>query len=99
MTSGELNYRPEVVPMVKDMQKWVAEAERQMQVLATNVTSLATTSASKAVAGFTEMHQQWDKLMQEHNRVLNDIASTTLQGYEDMLAFDHQTAAQISQPH
>lgn len=93
--SGELNYPPEVVTMVSDMQKTVAAAEQQMQTLSTSVTSLAGSSKSQAVGSFHDVHRQWSQVMQQHNQVLNQIAGKTQQGYEDMLAFDRQTAGQI----
>jgi uncharacterized protein YukE len=95
MPGGELNYPPEVPVMVSDMQKKVAEANAQMQTLATAVASLNDPSHSAAVASFNDVHHQWSKLMQEHNQVLNGIAGKTQQGYDDMLAYDRQAANQI----
>jgi WXG100 family type VII secretion target len=93
--SGELNYPPEVLTMVTDMQKTVAEANQQMQTLGTNVNSLAGSSSSQAVGSFNDVHRQWNQLMQEHNQVLGNVAGKARQGYDDMIAFDRQTASRI----
>ena len=94
---GELNYPAEVLTMVADMQKTIGQANQEMQTLNTNVTTLAGSSKSQAVGGYKEVHDQWHKLMTDHNQVLSQVATKSRQGYDDMLAFDQQTAKQIQQ--
>lgn len=83
--------------MVADMQKIVAQANQEMQTLSTSVNSLNSASKSQTVGTFNDVHRQWNQLMQEHNRVLGDIAGKTQQGYDDMIAFDRQTANRLQQ--
>ncbi|HEY4019912.1 MAG TPA: hypothetical protein VGM75_14575 [Pseudonocardiaceae bacterium] len=95
MTSGELNYPATVLGMVADMQKTLGQVNQEMQTLGTNVSNLAGSSKSQAVGSYQEVHHSWNQLMSDHNRVLNDVAIKTRQGYDDMIAFDQQSAKQI----
>lgn len=96
MSGGELNYPAEVPGMVGDMQKTVVQVNQEMDTLGKNVQMVSGSSNSQAVSSFDRVHQQWQQLMAEHNRVLGDIAAKTGQGYDDMLAFDRQMASRMS---
>jgi uncharacterized protein YukE len=95
MPASELNYPPEVPPMVADMRKVVDQVNSEMDVLAKSVGNLNGSSRSQAVGSLTEVHQQWTSVMSDHIRVLDDVAAKTRQGYDDMIAFDAYAAKQI----
>jgi uncharacterized protein YukE len=97
MASDEKIYPTVVLDMVADMRKIVDQVTEEMQVLSSNVRGLAGSSVSKAVDTFHEVQQQWNTLLDEHNRILTDVANETRQGYEDMIAFDKAAGFKIGQ--